>query len=406
MSDPEIYHQRLSSGEYDRLANNLRGMQNRALVNIEYKRDFDRDARNGFKIITNSETVVPFTTWIFGEIAPRAVGTLHQASGNHYIGRPPNYIMIDDETRVRDAFMLKVPTLATQDLAHLFDYQLTVLNSIRMDDEQIEIENNQENVDAVEWLRPSNPDRASDLICVYMGPKYEVPASASTSATSRKRARASKQARIIVTAPSPVLESSSEDVPVSVPTNIKLGQFYNPKLLADYGGPLFRHNRAMLVQRNIIDTEGKLTAPWQEYDKLRTATVVLMRISLRTYTVQVGYRSKKFYQIYADRIKILMPSFEPIEERSKRLNFGDNTSNAANEISDDDDDCLKSFGPISHVAAETRSTTASGSSSEASSGSPAKQAILDDSSASPPSSVKQAKKRSTAKRHADNMNLD
>lgn len=39
--------------------------------------------------------------------------------------------------------MLKVPTDAPPDLAHLYDYQLTVLNSIRLDDEEIEADSGQ-----------------------------------------------------------------------------------------------------------------------------------------------------------------------------------------------------------------------------------------------------------------------
>ena len=39
--------------------------------------------------------------------------------------------------------MLKKPTNAPQQLAHLYDYQVTVLNSIRVDDEENEAESGQ-----------------------------------------------------------------------------------------------------------------------------------------------------------------------------------------------------------------------------------------------------------------------
>jgi len=39
--------------------------------------------------------------------------------------------------------MLKVPTDAPTELAHLYDYQLTVLNSIRLDDEETEVNSGQ-----------------------------------------------------------------------------------------------------------------------------------------------------------------------------------------------------------------------------------------------------------------------
>ncbi|KAF8328324.1 Peroxin-3-domain-containing protein [Amanita rubescens] len=107
-------------------------------------------------------------------------------SGNNHISlhvtpfRLPNvlfihpYEPIDDHTRVKDVFMLRVLTDAPQELAHLFDYQLIVLNSIRMDDEdseEAELESNHTSVEAVEWVRHSNPSDAANLICIYMGPK-------------------------------------------------------------------------------------------------------------------------------------------------------------------------------------------------------------------------------------------
>ena len=116
-------------------------------------------------------------------------------------------------------------------------------------------------------------------------------------------------------------------------TEVKLGALYNPRTLYDYGGPLFVHHFAKLKQRNIVDISGSLVPPWLEYDKLRTGTVVLMRVTLHTYDVPLGpYKTKKvspwnhpsrtslkdfqIYQIYADRVKILAPSQEAIEIRA------------------------------------------------------------------------------------------
>lgn len=39
--------------------------------------------------------------------------------------------------------MLKSPTMAPPDLAYLFDYQLSVLNIIWLEDEQLEAKNNE-----------------------------------------------------------------------------------------------------------------------------------------------------------------------------------------------------------------------------------------------------------------------
>ena len=84
------YQQRVSSGAYEKLIANLSTLEARALISVEYKRDFYQDSKKGFMIPAQGDgQATPFKTWIFGEIAPRASGTLHQASGNHYFGKRP-----------------------------------------------------------------------------------------------------------------------------------------------------------------------------------------------------------------------------------------------------------------------------------------------------------------------------
>ena len=89
MTDSSFYHLRASSGEYDRLVTNLNSMQKHALMGLEYGRDFERQPKNGFRRIVGDEKKGLFSTWVFGEIADKAIGTIHQASGNHYLGRAP-----------------------------------------------------------------------------------------------------------------------------------------------------------------------------------------------------------------------------------------------------------------------------------------------------------------------------
>lgn len=86
-SDSTTYQTRVDSGDYDRMMKNLKNLGTRALIGVAYDKHFERDGKRGF-IEKNANGKV-FSTWIFGEIASRSVGTLHQASGNHYIGRPP-----------------------------------------------------------------------------------------------------------------------------------------------------------------------------------------------------------------------------------------------------------------------------------------------------------------------------
>ena len=60
--------------------------------------------------------------------------------------------------------------------------------------------------------------------------------------------------------------------------DIKLKALYDPGLLYDYGGPVFDHRLARLRQRNIVP-------PWDEYSELWPGTVVLMKITLHTYSM-------------------------------------------------------------------------------------------------------------------------
>ena len=89
MTDSSFYHLQASSGEYDRLVTNLNSMQKHALMGLEYGCDFEHQPKNGFRCIVGNEKKGLFSTWIFSEIADKAIGTIHQASGNHYLGCAP-----------------------------------------------------------------------------------------------------------------------------------------------------------------------------------------------------------------------------------------------------------------------------------------------------------------------------
>ncbi|SRR6266576_4602577 len=94
MSDTSFYSECASSGDYDHLINNLINMGQCALINVEYKQNFEQSACNGFKIKSNEEKVILFMAWVFGEITPCAIGTLHQAAGNHYFGQGPVHVYL------------------------------------------------------------------------------------------------------------------------------------------------------------------------------------------------------------------------------------------------------------------------------------------------------------------------
>ena len=60
----------------------------------------------------------------------------------------------------------------------------------------------QTNIEAVEWVRYANAGETPNLICVYMGPKFETPHNDQSGSSFKKRARPpSTVSRVMVTAP-------------------------------------------------------------------------------------------------------------------------------------------------------------------------------------------------------------
>ena len=152
-----------------------------------------------------------------------------------------------------------------------------------------------------------------------MGPKYELPPSIAKAKSSQKRTNSGKRApRVLVDAPTPSTAPAPDDAKPSIPppgglffffsllpslTNplldIKLNALYDPRLLPDYGGPVFNHHLAKLKQRNIVDASDNLIPPWDEYAALRPGTVVLMKVTLHTYSIDTDRGiGKKVHQVF------------------------------------------------------------------------------------------------------------
>ena len=74
---------------------------------------------------------------------------------------------------------------------------------------------------------------------------------------------------------------------------MQLGAYYDPRLLHDHRGTIFNHTAMKLLQCDITDIDGSLVPLWEEYDKLRTGTVVLMKVTLHIFTVPVGNTTRK-----------------------------------------------------------------------------------------------------------------
>lgn len=67
--------------------------------------------------------------------------------------------------------------------------------------------------------------------------------------------------------------------------DIKLGAFYEPSVLQDYGGSYFNHTKAKLVQLDVRDIKNELIPPWEFYEALRPGTLVLCLVSLHCFSM-------------------------------------------------------------------------------------------------------------------------
>jgi hypothetical protein len=78
---------------------------------------------------------------------------------------------------------------------------------------------------------------------------------------------------------------------------IKLGAFYDPHLMPDYGGPFFNHTSNKLTQLHIVDEEDRLVPPWKMYDALRTGTLILANCSLHCFLMTEAKVQRKVGEI-------------------------------------------------------------------------------------------------------------
>lgn len=84
MSSDDFYKARADSGLYDTLVEDLLQLDTCVLANLEWNIHFIRDPKVDKQLIFKDGR--PFTTLVFGEIAPSALGTRHSALGNHFLG--------------------------------------------------------------------------------------------------------------------------------------------------------------------------------------------------------------------------------------------------------------------------------------------------------------------------------
>ncbi|KAJ7455972.1 hypothetical protein B0H11DRAFT_2244316 [Mycena galericulata] len=332
-----VYEERADCGMYDELANTLSSMGVKALGNVDCPDDFQRfQPPHSSNVEYKDSDGFEFRTLIVGEIASGVHGSVLRATGNYYTSG--DFKPIDDnKSNVKDILALTMPTCATTRLANFYENQTVPLRAAI--DHEIGIEAAATPLQEYmlrPWLRAiEDGSTQDDLIMCHMLPKYGVPASAGTTVAIPARRgkrkldddtpRSSNVAAAVASQESAAFVAPiGAKVPIPDPSEIKLGAYYDPRLLEDYGGAYFNHVKSKLVQLDVRDgTEGgnnALVPPWEFYARLKLGTLVLINASLHIFimndTDSKRARKRKVYQINAHSIKILADSDAPVEPRS------------------------------------------------------------------------------------------
>ncbi|KAJ7779472.1 hypothetical protein DFH07DRAFT_765757 [Mycena maculata] len=334
--DLSVYEERDTCGLYEELVDALTAMGPKALGNIDCPDDFIRHMPAGYSsnIEFRDKEGFEFRTLIVGEIAAPIHGTVLRATGNFFASN--DFKPIDDtKVNVKDILALTMPTSAPMRMANYYENQTVPLRAAI--DHELGIEmaaDPPEEFLLRPWLRSTEENsNQDDLIVVHMLPKYGIPASAGAAVVTpckgkRKLDDDNPRSAAGSAAPSaqPSAASQAREICKPIAADIKLGAFYDPRLLPDYGGAYFRHVKAKLLQLDVRDgTEGAnnaLIPPYEFYDRLKVGTLVLVSASLHIFVMSdtdakgaPRAKRRKVYQINAHSIKVLADSNEPVEQR-------------------------------------------------------------------------------------------
>ncbi|KAJ7829347.1 hypothetical protein B0H13DRAFT_2372630 [Mycena leptocephala] len=305
-----VYEERAICGMYDELADTLTEMGRKALGNLDCPEDFNRyQATPTSNVEFKDSDGYELRTMIVGEIAGSAHGTVLRAIGNYYIAA--DFKPIDDTNRgVKDILALVMPTHSTTRLSNFWANQTVPLRSA------IDVEIGMES-DAGEeylirpWMRSVDNSNEDDVILLLLFIFKPDPASAgapqAAPATPVRRAKrkldddtplSSSLSAISPQVAADRIADAKKDVRTPNASDIKLGAYYDPRLLSDYGARCPGWHSLW---------KGALIPPYNFYERLKPGTLVLVQASL--------HKKRKIYQINAHSIKVLADSDAPVEPR-------------------------------------------------------------------------------------------
>ncbi|KAH7917804.1 hypothetical protein BV22DRAFT_1076604 [Leucogyrophana mollusca] len=332
----EVYTSRAQSGLYDSAVDQILELPHgTALAMSNYKDDFSRVTNNwsGNFSYQSTGTTVEHETILIGQLCHSSLGTKFSARGNHYPGTGFNPNFIDDKSRIKFLFTLSVPTKATHRMHALWDNQIATLNEVIDADRTEPRLTARQTLSFKEWTDHSTEDKAlaPDLINILSGQIYVVPkGKQSTDDPTAKRAKIAKttiaKSANVEEASNPVLSDFDTDmhdgevkpaldgaIPTSPPVAslASPNDLFNPRVLPDYGGELFRHEKAMLRQLDMRDTDNNLVPPEAWYSTFTPGSLIMARVTMHAFS----WESRRIYQLHAHSIRLLDGSREDVEER-------------------------------------------------------------------------------------------
>ncbi|KIL57048.1 hypothetical protein M378DRAFT_181766 [Amanita muscaria Koide BX008] len=274
---------------------------------------------------------------LFGEITHSTLGTQLDCKGNHYMSTN-NFIV--DKSKPKYCLALAKPTCATKNIGILFDNACQELQNVY---QQLTMSEQANQFAHTDWTKSTSSTGRGprDLILVYFGPIYNVPPTTEATSSSSvpigtKRTlvdeddddtdgKATKPNTEVKSTPSTILSTTSNQTrdELTIPTEeeISVGAFYDPRLLPDYGGNLFHHQAAKLVQHDVRDIDLRLIPPWNYYDKLRAGTMVLCDVTMHMYQMAIPNaradqpKVRKTFKLNAQSIRVVAKSNLPMEIR-------------------------------------------------------------------------------------------
>ncbi|KAJ7489732.1 hypothetical protein B0H11DRAFT_2278394 [Mycena galericulata] len=337
----KCFFERRDSGFYDSVLDQMKAMPN-ALANLEYIGTKKRgpDIFKGEDWTKNivfkdgpGQNASEYRAAIFGEIAEPCHGTLVRAQGNHYDGRDGEpFKPVDDKSKIKDVLVLRAPSYCSLELQNLYDNQTALIQ---------DIENTENAIDTAKgWtpnfrssLKSSRPDfPTKDLITTLTQKKYAArgpkvnPPVGRVERVKRKFGNEDDDDERDSSPESPASvdrasKSSKGKVKYPADNEVKLGAFYDPHVLEDYGGEYFQHVNAKLQQLDIRDADNKLIPPWKQYAALRPGSLVLVLVTIHIYTFKDQGsdrdRDRKLVQLNAHTIRVLDESDFPVEVRTR-----------------------------------------------------------------------------------------